>query len=78
MFYIYERIGTPAGSRAVIHWGSCGHCHDGTGKGEGYSVGRARWHGPYETLELAREASDALPDIGLRIECRCIQKAAAA
>jgi hypothetical protein len=70
-FYIYENW--QAGPRkAVIHRGSCGYCNNGTGRAEGYDRRHAHWHGPYNDLEQARDASNALQDIVNRSECHCV------
>lgn len=70
-FYIYENW--QAGPRkAVIHRGSCGHCNDGSGKAGGYNRNHAQWHGPYDTLQDARAASNALRNIVNRSECACV------
>jgi len=70
-FYIYENW--QAGPRkAVIHRGSCGHCKDGEGVAGGYDPHHAEWHGPYNDLTAARQASSALPHVINRSECRCV------
>jgi hypothetical protein len=70
-FYIYENW--QAGPRkAVIHRGLCGNCNDGKGKVGGYDPAHADWHGPFDDLDAAREASKALPHILHHLECRCV------
>jgi hypothetical protein len=70
MFYIYENW--QAGPRkAVIHKGSCGNCNDGKGRTGSYDPRHAKWHGPYEDLESAREASEAMSQVVEHKECRC-------
>jgi hypothetical protein len=67
-FYIYENW--QAGPRkAKIHRGSCRYCNDGRGRAGGYDPGHAQWHGPYDDLESARAASNALRNIVVRSEC---------
>lgn len=71
MFYVYENW--QAGPRkAVIHHASCGYCNDGEGKAGGYDPRHAQWHGPYNTIDQARSASQALPGVVVRRECRCV------
>jgi hypothetical protein len=71
MFYVYENW--QAGLRkAVIHDGSCGHCNGGRGRAGGYDPRHADWHGPYDDLEAARQASNALRDVIENKECRCV------
>ncbi len=54
-YYIYENW--QAGPhKAVIHVGSCGFCNDGEGRAGGYDPRHAKWLGPYETLDAARNA----------------------
>jgi F-type H+-transporting ATPase subunit beta len=71
-FYIYEnwRAGP---HKAVIHHGSCGYCNEGEGKARGYNPGNANWHGPFSTLNEARQASASMHVIEHK-ECRCIKK----
>jgi len=70
-FYIYENW--QAGPRkAVIHKGSCGNCNDGRGKAGGYDPAHAKWHAPFDDLDAARRASNALSHIINHLECRCI------
>jgi hypothetical protein len=70
-FFIYENW--QAGPRkAVIHEGSCGFCNDGHGRAGGYDPSHATWHGPFENLAAARQASNALPNIVNRSEHNCI------
>jgi hypothetical protein len=70
-FYIYENW--QAGPhKAVIHVGNCGFCNDGKGRAGGYDPRHAKWHGPYETLDLARSASAGLPGVVNHHEDRCV------
>ncbi len=70
-YYIYENW--QAGPhKAVVHIGSCGYCNEGKGRAGGYDPAHARWHGPYETLELARSQQSRLP-VAERKECRCVR-----
>jgi hypothetical protein len=70
-FYVYENW--QAGPhKAVIHRGSCGHCKEGHGKVGGYDPEHAHWHGPFSTIEEARDASDALRDVVIHLEDRCV------
>ena len=71
-FYVYENW--QAGPhKAVIHRDTCGHCNNGHGRAGGYDPRHARWHGPYETIDLANAASQGLPGVTVRREDRCVQ-----
>src|ERR1700730_6414943 len=73
MFYVYENW--QAGPhRAVIHHARCGFCNDGEGRAGGYDPQHARWHGPFETIDKARNASQTLLGVVDRRECRCVSQ----
>jgi F-type H+-transporting ATPase subunit beta len=70
-FYIYENW--QAGPhKAVIHHGSCGYCNEGKGRAGGYDPNHAEWHGPFGTLEDARNHQQQM-NVKVRKECRCVK-----
>ncbi len=70
-FYIYENW--HAGPhKAVLHRASCSQCNSGKGRPAGHDVNHARWHGPFTTLAEARQASQQMPGVLIRSECKCI------
>ena len=69
MFWIYENW--QAGPhKAVIHREECGHCNQGNGVRGGSDPSHGQWHGPYETLEVAENASLAFQGVSVRTNCR--------
>jgi hypothetical protein len=44
----------------------------GRGRAGGYDPRHAHWHGPYDDLEAARQASNSLPDVIEHKECRSV------
>jgi 4-hydroxy-tetrahydrodipicolinate synthase len=70
-FYVYENwLAGP--HKIVLHRGTCGQCNHGKGRPAGHDANHARWHGPYATLAEAREASQSIPSVLIRSECKCI------
>jgi len=70
-YFIYENW--QAGPhKAVIHAANCGFCNDGKGRAGGYDPRHAKWHGPYETLNAARNVSAGLSGVVDRHEDRCV------
>ena len=70
-FYVYENwLAGP--HKIVLHRSSCGQCNHGKGRPGGHDANHARWHGPYPTLSEAREASQHMPGVLIRSECKCI------
>lgn len=68
-FYIYEnRRAKP--HRAVLHAGACRHCNQGRGR-NGRPPKRARWHGPFSTLEDARRQQRGMA-AQVKKACRCV------
>jgi hypothetical protein len=55
-YWVYENW--TAESKAVVHSGDCGYCHDGNGCHE-HKLGErnGKWHGPFGTVEQAMEAA---------------------
>jgi 4-hydroxy-tetrahydrodipicolinate synthase len=70
-FFVYENwLAGP--HKVVLHRSSCGQCNHGKGRPAGHDANHARWHGPYTTLSEAREASQNMPGVLIRSECKCI------
>ncbi len=70
-FYVYENwLAGP--HKIVLHRSGCGQCNHGKGRPAGHDANHARWHGPYATLSEAREASQHMPGVLIRSECKCI------
>jgi len=70
-FYIYENwLAGP--HKIVLHRSSCGQCNQGKGRPSGHDANHARWHGPYNTLTEARDASRNMAGVLIRSECKCI------
>jgi hypothetical protein len=70
-FYIYENWAAGP-HKIVLHRGSCGQCSHGKGRPSGHDVNHARWHGPYATLAVAREAAHGMTGVLIRSECKCV------
>ena len=70
-FYVYENW-TAGPHKAVLHRGSCGQCNAGKGRPAGYDANHARWHGPYNNLAQAREATHQMAGVLIRSECKCV------
>jgi 4-hydroxy-tetrahydrodipicolinate synthase len=70
-YFVYENwMAGP--HKIVLHRSSCGQCNHGKGRPAGHDANHARWHGPYQTLTEAREASQHIPDVLIRSECKCV------
>jgi 4-hydroxy-tetrahydrodipicolinate synthase len=70
-FFVYENwLAGP--HKVVLHRSTCGQCNHGKGRPAGHDANHARWHGPYTTLAEAREASQNMPGVLIRSECKCI------
>src|SRR5438270_1617086 len=70
-FFVYENwLAGP--HKVVLHRSTCGQCNHGKGRPAGHDANHARWHGPYATLAEAREASQNMPGVLIRSECKCI------
>jgi 4-hydroxy-tetrahydrodipicolinate synthase len=70
-FFIYENWAAGP-HKIVLHRGSCGQCSHGKGRPSGHDTNHARWHGPYSTLALARDAAHAMTGVLIRSECKCV------
>jgi 4-hydroxy-tetrahydrodipicolinate synthase len=70
-FYIYENWAAGP-HKIVLHRGSCGQCSHGKGRPSGHDTNHARWHGPYSSLAVAREAAHAMTGVLIRSECKCL------
>ncbi len=71
-FYVYENW-RARGRRAVIHHGDCAYCNEGSGLRGAYDRSNAEWHGPYETLDRAREFQRTLR-VEERTEHACVHR----
>jgi 4-hydroxy-tetrahydrodipicolinate synthase len=70
-YFVYENwLAGP--HKSALHRSSCGQCNHGKGRPAGHDANHARWHGPYATLSEAREASQHMPGVLIRSECKCI------
>ena len=70
-FFIYENWAAGP-HKIVLHRGSCGQCSYGKGRPSGHDTNHARWHGPYATLAMARDAAHAMTGVLIRSECKCV------
>jgi 4-hydroxy-tetrahydrodipicolinate synthase len=70
-FYIYENWAAGP-HKIVLHRGSCGQCNQGKGRPAGHDANHARWHGPYATLVLGRDAAHDMTGVLIRSECKCV------
>ncbi len=70
-FFIYENWAAGP-HKIVLHRGSCGQCNHGKGRPAGHEANHARWHGPYTTLSLGRDAAHSMTNILIRSECKCV------
>jgi 4-hydroxy-tetrahydrodipicolinate synthase len=70
-FYIYENWAAGP-HKIVLHRGSCGQCSQGKGRPAGHDANHARWHGPYATLTLGRDAAHGMTGVLIRSECKCV------
>ena len=70
-FYIYENWAAGP-HKIVLHRASCGQCNQGKGRPAGHDANHARWHGPYATLALGRDAAHSMTGVLIRSECKCV------
>jgi 4-hydroxy-tetrahydrodipicolinate synthase len=70
-FYIYENWAAGP-HKIVLHRGSCGQCNQGKGRPAGHDANHARWHGPFGTLAVGRDAAHGMTGILIRSECKCV------
>jgi 4-hydroxy-tetrahydrodipicolinate synthase len=72
-FFLYESW--QAGPhKLVLHRSTCGACRNGTGHPSGSDETHSRWHGPYTTMQEARDTSRGMSNILIRSECKCISQ----
>jgi len=72
-FFLYESW--QAGPhKLALHRSTCGACRGGTAHPGGSDEARSRWHGPYTTVQEARERSRGMSNILIRSECKCVGK----
>jgi len=70
VFYIYENwMAGP--HKIVLHRSKCNQCNP-NGHQAGQASDHSRWHGPFRTLDEARDASHSIPSVLIRSECKCI------
>jgi 4-hydroxy-tetrahydrodipicolinate synthase len=70
-FYVYENWAAGP-HKAILHRASCGQCSSGKGRPAGHDPNHSRWHGPYNNLAGAREATHSMPGVLIRSECKCV------
>jgi hypothetical protein len=70
-FFVYENW-TAGPHKAVLHRSSCNQCAHGKGRPAGHDPQHAKWHGPYATLAEARSGLQAMPNILIRSEDKCV------
>jgi 4-hydroxy-tetrahydrodipicolinate synthase len=70
-FFVYENW-TAGPRKIVLHRSSCGQCNHGKGRPAGHDANHAKWHGPYTSLLDARQAAQAIQNVLIRSECKCI------
>ena len=70
-FFVYENW-TAGPRKIVLHRSSCGQCNHGKGRPSGHDANHAKWHGPYTSLSEARQAAQAIQNVLIRSECKCI------
>ncbi len=70
-FYIYENWAAGP-HKIVLHRGSCGQCNQGKGRPAGHDANHSRWHGPYATLAVGRDAAHGMTGVLIRSECKCV------
>jgi len=70
-FFVFESwSGGP--HKTILHRSTCGSCnHDERAKGD---LNNARWHGPFENAQQAREMSRSLAGVLIRSECKCVSR----
>jgi 4-hydroxy-tetrahydrodipicolinate synthase len=72
-FFLYESW--QAGPhKLVLHRSTCGACRNGSGHPSGSDDAHSRWHGPYTTVQEARDTSRGMSNILIRSECKCVGK----
>jgi 4-hydroxy-tetrahydrodipicolinate synthase len=70
-FFIYENWAAGP-HKIVLHRGACGQCAHGKGRPAGRHADQAKWHGPYGSMTVAREAAAAMTNVLIRSECKCV------
>jgi len=70
-FFVYENwLAGP--HKIVLHRSTCGQCNHGKGRPAGHDANHAKWHGPYATLNEARQVAHDMQGVLIRSECKCI------
>jgi len=70
-FYVYENW-SAGPHKAMLHRASCGQCSSGKGRPAGHDPSHSKWHGPYGSLSGARQATQQMPGVLIRSECKCV------
>jgi len=70
-FYVYESWAAGP-HKVIVHRASCGQCSSGKGRPSGHDPDHSRWHGPYNNVGEAREATHQMPGVLIRSECKCV------
>lgn len=70
-FYVYESWAAGP-HKVIVHRASCGQCSSGKGRPAGHDPDHSRWHGPYDNVAQAREATHQMPGVLIRSECKCV------
>jgi hypothetical protein len=52
-WWVYENWTVVRGGKARVHSGRCGFCRDGKGIHKDTSGRNGKWHGPFESREIA-------------------------
>jgi 4-hydroxy-tetrahydrodipicolinate synthase len=72
-FFLYESW--QAGPhKLVLHRSTCGTCRNGSAHPSGGDEAHSRWHGPFATVQEARDTSRGMSNILIRSECKCVGK----
>jgi len=70
-FFVYENwLAGP--HKIVLHRSTCGQCNHGKSRPAGHDANHAKWHGPYATLNEARQVAHDMQGVLIRSECKCI------
>ncbi len=70
-FFVYESWAAGP-HKAVLHRATCGQCIAGKGRPSGHDPNHSKWHGPYGSLTVARDATHQMPGVLIRSECKCV------
>lgn len=68
-FYVYE---DNKNKKVRVHVGRCNYCRDGKGMPKWTQEPTKQWHGPYASLEDAKEFAKTLPEQDIRTCRHCL------